>query len=37
MIAARAKKAESMLTDAELKKKAAALAADSEAASKATK
>lgn len=36
-IATRAKKAESMLTDAELKKKAAALAADSEAASKATK
>lgn len=35
-VAARAKKAESLLQDADLKKKAAALAADSEAASKAT-
>ena len=36
-VAARAKKAESLLSDADLKKKANTLAADSEAASKATK
>jgi hypothetical protein len=36
-VAARARKAESLLTDAELKKKAAALASDSEAAAKATR
>jgi hypothetical protein len=35
-VAARARKAESLLTDADLKKKASALASDSEAAAKAT-